>query len=1396
MHPQWREVRPARASSFHLTSLRPLKFFSVSARIFSHSHHLMADASAPPRRRKSISADLFRTIMNRFLKKKGTSEGPTANDEALQAFSAPPPPQPTSPGLKKSGTRRWMRRKEQPEPKPELNIAAALPDTNDFRTSLLMPNLSARFSMLRDQDDPRSLIGKASDDSVLQPRRRSRMNDLGFGSSNLGDIAEVSSIKDSSSSIRPPFAASRQDSFGSEAGRSEDDGGDGSIMSRARRGEGNTMFGGRQKVYMIGGGAASTKSLGKQVYEDDIKMSAFQKYRRQRELEEGRVSDESQGFDFGLDRPGAGEQDATTPNDSAKDLSHSPSLSSYERKRSTASTSHSDARSSTAATSVASQPATTNTASPAVMPTHPPAPVPAMPLKRSDTKARRLYEQGLDQHMQEQQTSALSRLNSIQRQRTLNGGKQGPPFLHSAKSASNLHENTRQPVYAVRSQSPTPVSPLPQLTTFASVGMSSPNLTGSGPQSPTSPQAGHFDEDQFLNSTLDPADRGKATAMGHFDKPKQAFNEQQYLERQRQLQRANSNAAAKKDVPSTSAFQQRMGRFEQDRQRSDSQASTRSRSRSIPKKEPTKAYNVFQRAANQIQAQPGAQAFDKSNLPDTHRTFFGDISASDSEDEEEAQPQPQQPPPRNNFMPQYQQDYGYGSGGRWQPTPLPSVSEHPALRGQKSKASLAEEDEFESPQLRDPPSSRSLKTDTETVKARPSVDEFDSPTIPTNVQPLNGMMQHLRQRSNQSSIFPGDEGPPADRDVPEMPQWNAQNFDLGNRPMRNTVDSESRIASTYTSSNPWDLEETDSRMSRASISPIDESRNRDLFSARAPSRQTGRERESEVVSPLPAEDEPERETAPEGHWQNELRKHHTRDASNATQQERDAFANELAARRTAIQENMKSIVESSSRGTSPAPSGTGARKALGMLRSRPSRESMDVPRPQVGPGPQGPPKAMKMLGLGSQGNNASSNTLNSQYERSTSSFDIGRSRENFGPPPPIPMPTQTPRGFESPRAFESQRERELSRSRGDSGASGHARDQVHPTGRSPPSSQSGRSRANSEATRGGRSRSRTGPYRDDLDKAMAEGTGTSAAALPDLSPMIPRELTPRPSPEIAQGQFEPPNRPRTNSRAGMTNYFDQKNNQQPPPIHPALQKERLHAAAGPSPISLSPNVSSARPSPTSPFTQNMTPPLSGSNTPTFGQTPVSSPPIQPSQVIPPNRTGPLRKKTVSKADISEPTLVSYTSNIDTFDLPEHVSLKNGMEDVGPPPPVPPINPRRRAANRLFSIGRKDTEEKEKEKEGPSSSSAAVNMNRSKTPDPWMSRAPEPDFPFDVARGAGAHDAAGRQRSSSRPPGPQQAMSSPGVREFNGFASPTGVGGSPERVQRPPVHPVPVEGGMF
>lgn len=84
---------------------------------------------------------------------------------------------------------------DHPPPKiSDLDLANALPPPEDFRTSLLMPKLSARFSMLKEQDDPESMLGKACDDSVLFPKRASRLNLFGhqIPPSKLSDIEEMS----------------------------------------------------------------------------------------------------------------------------------------------------------------------------------------------------------------------------------------------------------------------------------------------------------------------------------------------------------------------------------------------------------------------------------------------------------------------------------------------------------------------------------------------------------------------------------------------------------------------------------------------------------------------------------------------------------------------------------------------------------------------------------------------------------------------------------------------------------------------------------------------------------------------------------------------------------------------------------------------------------------------------------------------------------------------------------------------------------------------------------------------------------------------------------------------------------------------------------------------------
>ncbi|QIW95408.1 hypothetical protein AMS68_000926 [Peltaster fructicola] len=1173
--------------------------------------------------------------MNKLLNRK-KSEPAVQSTPLVTDLSRSLTPSQLSPGLKKSQSR-WKKPKRAPEPKQEINLNNVLPSADDFRTSLIMPNLSARFSMLREQDDPNSLLGKAMDDSVLQPSRRSRMLDYGgFGArAGLGDIAEVSSIR---SSIRPPFAErSRGDSFIYEDGY-DSDSGSMSVMSRARPGEGNVLFGGRQKVYMIPK-SGSARSLGKAVYEDDIRTSAFQKHRqREREAAAARMADEAQQFDFGLpnDENSGDDSQNAQPYDAQQELTHSPSLSSYDKKRSTnSSTARSEARSSTAATSVASQPFVSNTVPTGTMQSRP-------SLERSNTKGRRLYEPGLDQHIHEQQNSALTRLNSIQRSRNASAGaRAASPYLHQTKSASNLAEHPSQrSVYTVGSQSPNPDRYLPPLQALTMFGGRDSSPTTSGPASPLSPNNPVFEESSVLSQALEPGDRGKATAMGAFNKPKQPFDEKQYLERQLQLQRSASSVTMKPEPPAQTPFQQRIGRFEQKSNEEAERARSRSKSKGRDARHPAYQGSAAKNPNRSVTPSQLAQLSPQmgSQYSDAHRTFFGNIAASDSEEEDEDKTK------NDPFAGQIDPSFANGFG-KWQPTALPSVSEHPALRSQRSNIPLVEEEEEE-------------PIETLPASSQPQIEKLsaqrkiDSPTLGEN---LNGLISHLRNRSNASSTYPSDEQPTSEG-APEMPA-NARNlhvYSVNNAHLQNVADNDIHSASVYSAHSPWDVVEN-AGDGQGAVSPLEPETTQ--YGSRVPNRSAA-ERDHQGQSQLSQVSGISQESSA-GSWQNELRKpQHQRDASTATQQERAAFDNELAARRAAIQDNIKSIVETERSNSPQIPSGPF--KALNMLRTKSSRDSVD-------------PKRDAKFRTASAG---VSPVL--PQERSGQSFESTRPRGNSGSRPPMPSNASHVRALHSEQDVTKREWSERPELKGRSSASSAA-------------SQGGRSRSNSIATNG-RSRSRTGPYRDDLEKAMVEGAGSSAAGLPDLTSFIPKELTPRPSPEISSSHFDSTGRARSASRGGAQGYFDAKQYQ---PVQTPISRNVSSPAIPQTLTSAVYAPASARSSPApSPFMQQTaTPPMSGASTPLNASFSASS-----------GSGRPLRKKTISKSDISEPTLVSWTSNIDTVDLPPGASLKNGMADA---PPVPPINPKRKT-RKIFGRSERSGSIEEQQDNG-----------RSKTPDAWV-----------------------------------------------------------------------------
>ncbi|KAH7235668.1 hypothetical protein BKA59DRAFT_280184 [Fusarium tricinctum] len=426
--------------------------------------------------------------MNRFRNKKKAKDELEAPRPSIESESSSP--------------FRMFGKKKAPEeePKMEIDLATALPSTDDFRTSLLMTNLSARFSMLREQDDPNTKVGKASDDSVLFPNRQSRMMDFGF-SAGLGDIAEVESI-------RAPFARSSMQSNGDDASTN------GSVMGRSKPIEGNNLFGGRQKVYKIGTGGNKGALSGRVLYGDDVAQSAFQKW-RQSEKDRQSFEDlrKSESFESENARP------------------ESPSQTDYDRKRETNSTTSSGpsaARDSTAATSISSsQPSsaidresfarTSRTVSP------------APPVERTVTRTRRLYEQSLNQELQDQQTSALSRIDTLSKR---NLGSRTPdltPPVASPASATFGDRFMSRSVLAkasapnLRSFSPpssSQMSPVESTNKFPSM-----DQKAFGATPPLSPPISETGEAQHL-------DRNMITSA-----LSSQYDESRYAQRQMQMQR-------------------------------------------------------------------------------------------------------------------------------------------------------------------------------------------------------------------------------------------------------------------------------------------------------------------------------------------------------------------------------------------------------------------------------------------------------------------------------------------------------------------------------------------------------------------------------------------------------------------------------------------------------------------------------------------------------------------------------------------------------------------------------------------------------------------------------------------------------------------------------------------
>jgi hypothetical protein len=1216
--------------------------------------------------------------MNRFRTKKKGKDGQDIVDRSES---------PAVPVLKSSKTFRLGRKHvQEPERKVELDLANALPSSDDFRTSLLMSGLSARFSMLREQDDPKSKLGKASDDSVLFPKRHSRLNDFGFVP-GLSDIAEVSSI-------RAPFLSSRTDSYHS-ADTNYDEGG-GSIMSRAKPGEGNNLFGGRQKIYKIPAGNGSHGMAGRALYDDDVAQSSFQRLRQKereerREREERKQQEQQRRDQYSFDESERSNLHLRSP---------SPTPFGYNRNRETSSTTSSGpsvTRSSTTATSFTSNSNRSPSVNGPTSPSTPSIPGQSNGLEKPVAKAKRLYENGLDHHLHSQQHSAMSRLDTLSRQPRLGVRTPSPvPGTPLVNGSEHNHSNgAGNPRNAFRSASP----PL----TGETAGSFDFNVKSVPPAEaqrsmfvapPLSPPVSDGDEKSIL--PIQPNDRGKATALGTFSKPVQPYDERKYTQRQLQMHQTRDTSPTRK-LSSPRSFNTRPQVFGRNRAASTStnaSESTRSSASSATRAHPAAASPAMAPQQEEIGTSDMEGRLGlESTLPTLPTLAFN-------------------PPPRPSPTVAKDRSWEHVAPQKLKAQKLlqemnenmdakrPLESQHPANRQVAQRLWKDYTVEYPNRPTAAVPAVPGNPVDKRLSSCSEHHDPpADSPTLgPTNG--LSGLVrQHLRSDSNTSSVYGVPSPSIGYPDAPPVPA----------------------IDHTYhTQGNPWEINDWDQGTAGPS----------DPVSSHMPTTTADDEPTSFLFADRNSVDE--NEAGPQNQPREEQTTHqrHSRNNSSDTQKERNEFKNELRSARRRVQKSLtKSYAESdNSRSTSPTPTANSGRTAhsartansgrtnsgmegsftksnpISMLKSKASRDSIlaksrngstkamkmlgisssnntDIP-----PSPQYPPeeitKAMKTLGITSAAEVAMSSPNKYEFDESTPATIEDAPLQGIPESPRSPPSTKT---FRQARR-DAQRERErqvlLRRQQQDATArsSDSSEDPVRQPVQSPPrqrlptqgveteehprrrvlsedsestsgsgtrpSTSDARELSSSDAS--GRTKARQDVYRDDFG-----GPGNAGQ-------MYNGELSSRPRPTAnaysrakaiplmaATGQA------RSKSRGAAEGYPDMHEKHPVPSMHhPDMGVPR-------------------RVSPPQPFSANVTPALAPPIV--YGPGMAHSPSTQGFQSQ--GRIPSHLKRNVHKSEISEPRLVSKTSHIITVDLPSGASLNSGMPQSAPP--LPPQDPRRR-----------------------------------------------------------------------------------------------------------------------
>ncbi len=1073
------------------------------------------------------------------------------------------------------------------------------------------------------------------------------------------------------------------------------------------------MFGGRQKIYKIPvGGSGSVKNFGakdddelpsgvnmggKALYESDIATSAFQRLREAERQERERASLEQVRSSKEQDRDG------------------SPPLAKYNRNRETSSSTNSgpsQPRTSTAATSVASQRSiyyeNMNGASHPLSPsTQPGSAGSDRPFPKT---TRRLYRQDLDQHMQEQQSSSMHRLESLNKPRSIPGGS-ATRNLQQSRSATGLNDRYQRggPLYASTSFRPgsPPPSGTPSRMDEFDLGLvtdqTGNNLTDSGygrspPLSPPmSPSHDTKTHDTTFLAALEPNDLGKATASGAFNKPKLQYDEKEYKERQIQLLEGRNTPSPQLVRPFSP---QALSIDEQTNtlSRNNSLGSTFSRTESV--RQPWEHH----REDRVLRAVPengsrGSSPVDKHQTnPAMERSFLAGRSSSDvAESETEAEPDF----PIPSFTSKYQS------------FPHPISQAKPVKLNQPLDfhpeadhlTPTAEESAFDS---------RSHLSESTITQPKDNNDAngicADSPTLgPVGLSNgLSGLVHaHLRNDSGQSSIYPED-SPRPDRYSVEVRQ---SIFGHGSALAHSRQGSkdDSGVNGEY-----WVKERRGSEQSSIVAPPPLSFAARQILQQATALRDN---HQSPKAQQILANDKAQRvlggDAPRSSHsrnnstsWQDQLKAHHARVGSTETQQEREGLANEMAERRRRVQDNLKTYVEENSRSPSPAPG------------VRPQEDGPEKPRHPFGilkktsrgslVGKQERPlKAMKMLGIraGEAGSDA---------PQSPPDMFMGRGQFHDRAMP-LGKKSSPPRRPQDPRQHS------------DNGPT--ARQRLPNGGRSqdnfaqrtsPPSSKSGSSYSdNSEKQPDSGKDSAPLPS---VDWNRVNGSNPVKAAT-KYEP-INLQTAPRPADEVMENAFHNGLPPAGRSQSAMSRRHPMSPTERSQsamggrlrsnskPVSPSYFEPR--AAPPGTPYMINPKQFSRVPPPGTPYMINpktpSRPPIAHQNRPRTESTAISnesrpstsSMTSSPSTMIPPqsspsyayNRPGNPRKRSVNKQDISEPTFVSCTSSVDTVNLPPGASLSNGMDAPsptrGPPPPIPVRDSRRkRTQTFLQALGRTD-----------------------------------------------------------------------------------------------------------